>query len=69
VIKRLNKAYAMVTWAFTLAPISIVVALRETSIIFAILFGVFILKERLDPLKVFATMITMLDVGLLHLNS
>jgi drug/metabolite transporter (DMT)-like permease len=61
-------AYAMVTWAFTVAPIAMVAALRETSIIFAILLGAFLLKERLDPLKVFATMITMLGVGLLRLS-
>ncbi|MEJ5358630.1 MAG: DMT family transporter [Desulfobacterales bacterium] len=59
-------AYAMVTWAFTLAPIPLVTALRETSILFALLLGVFFLKERLDLLKLFATLITMFGVGLLR---
>jgi len=61
-------AYAIVTWAFTVAPIALVTALRETSIIFALLLGVVVLKERLDPMKVLATMCTMLGVGLLRVN-
>ncbi|WP_419785555.1 hypothetical protein [Pseudodesulfovibrio sp.] len=61
-------AYAMVTWAFTMAPIPLVTALRETSIVFALLFGVFCLKERLDIMKVFATACTLTGVGLLRLN-
>ena len=61
-------AYAMVTWAFTVAPIPLVAALRETSIVFALLLGVFVLKERLDLMKVLATVCTMLGVGLLRVN-
>jgi drug/metabolite transporter (DMT)-like permease len=61
-------AYAMVTWAFTMAPIPLVTALRETSIIFALLLGVFVLKERLDLLKVLATMSTLLGIGLLRIR-
>jgi len=62
-------AYALVIWAFTIAPIAMVTALRETSIIFALLFGVFALKERLDLIKIFACMVTILGVGLLRINS
>jgi drug/metabolite transporter (DMT)-like permease len=61
-------AYAMVTWAFTLAPIALVTALRETSIIFALLLGVLVLQERLDLLKVAATALTLLGIGILRLN-
>jgi drug/metabolite transporter (DMT)-like permease len=61
-------AYALVIWAFTLAPIALVTALRETSIIFALLLGVFMLKERLDLVKLIATMLTMLGVGMLRVN-
>jgi drug/metabolite transporter (DMT)-like permease len=61
-------AYALVIWAFTLAPIALVTALRETSIIFALLLGVFVLKERLDLIKLIATMLTMLGVGMLRVN-
>jgi drug/metabolite transporter (DMT)-like permease len=59
-------AYALVTWAFTQAPIALVTALREVSIIFALLIGVVFLKERLDLAKVFATMTTLLGVVLLR---
>ena len=61
-------AYAMVTWAFTVAPIPLVTALRETSIIFALLLGVFVLKERLDLMKVVAVACTIVGVGLLRIN-
>lgn len=39
-------AYWVVIWAFTQAPIALVAALRETSVLFAMLFGIFLLKER-----------------------
>ncbi len=61
-------AYALVTWSFTQAPIALVTAVRETSIIFALLLGVFVLKERLDLNKVLATLLTILGVGLLRFN-
>ena len=60
-------AYAIVTWAFTQAPIALVTALRETSIIFALLIGVFFLKERLDLMKVFSTMTVLVGAALLRL--
>lgn len=48
-------AYSIVTWAFTQAPIALVTALRETSIVFALAIGVVFLKERLDVGKAVAT--------------
>lgn len=39
-------AYWIVIWAFTLAPLALVAALRETSVLFAMLIGVFLLGER-----------------------
>lgn len=59
-------AYALVIWAFTQAPIALVTALRETSIIFALVIGVWFLKERLDLGKVFATFVTLLGAALLR---
>jgi drug/metabolite transporter (DMT)-like permease len=61
-------AYALVVWSFTLAPIALVTALRETSIIFALMLGVFVLKERLDIVKLGATVLTLLGVGMLRLG-
>lgn len=60
-------AYAIVTWAFTQAPIALVTALRETSIVFALLIGVVFLRERLDLVKVVSTMTTLLGAALLRL--
>lgn len=58
-------AYALVTWAFTQAPIALVTALRETSIVFALLIGVVFLKETLNLAKVFSTFATLLGAALL----
>jgi drug/metabolite transporter (DMT)-like permease len=59
-------AYGLVIWAFTQAPIALVTALRETSIIFALLIGVFFLKEKLDLAKVFSTVVTLSGAILLR---
>jgi len=47
-------AYAIAVWAMTLAPIALVAALRETSILFAVLIGVVLFGERMDRTKVMA---------------
>jgi phosphonate utilization associated putative membrane protein len=39
-------SYAIALWAMTLAPVALVAALRETSVIFAALIGTLLLKER-----------------------
>jgi drug/metabolite transporter (DMT)-like permease len=59
-------AYSLVIWAFTQAPIALVTALRETSIIFALFIGVGFMGERLSLAKVFSTMITLCGVALLR---
>ena len=61
-------AYALVTWAFTQAPITLVTALRETSIVFALLIGVFFLGEKLNLVKVASTMITLVGAALMRLS-
>ena len=43
--------YGTIIWAFTQAPVPTVAALRETSIIFALLIGTFFLKEKFTLLK------------------
>ena len=58
-------AYALVTWAFTKAPIALVTALREVSIVFALLIGVLFLKERLNVIKVVSVIFTIIGVVLL----
>jgi len=61
-------AYALVVWAFTQAPIALVTALRETSIVFALLIGVFHLKERLSLAKVFSTIVTLTGAVMLRFS-
>ena len=41
-------SYAIALWAMTVAPVAAVAALRETSVLFAVLFGIWFLKERLS---------------------
>lgn len=41
-------AYAIAIWAMTVAPLALVAALRETSILFAILIGWLVFGERMD---------------------
>ena len=47
-------AYAVAVWAMTQAPIALVSALRETSILFAMLIGWLAFRERMDTLKIVA---------------
>lgn len=61
-------AYGLVIWAFTQAPIALVTALRETSIIFALLIGVFFLKERLDLAKLVSVAVTMAGAIILRFS-
>jgi drug/metabolite transporter (DMT)-like permease len=58
-------AYALVVWAFTQAPIALVTALRETSIVFALLIGVVVLKEGLSFVKVISTFASVSGAALL----
>ncbi len=44
-------SYSLALWAMTRAPIAPVAALRETSIIFSALLALFVLKERITPLR------------------
>ncbi|WP_375281093.1 EamA family transporter [Pseudooctadecabacter sp.] len=59
-------AYALVVWGFMQAPIALVTALRETSIVFALFIGVFFMNERLDLMKIAATFATITGAILLR---
>lgn len=59
-------AYALVVWGFTQAPIALVTALRETSIVFALIIGVVVMKERLDLMKVASTFVTVAGAVLMR---
>jgi len=59
-------AYVITVWAFTKAPIPMVSALRESSIIFAIFIGYFYLKEKISLYKIIS--ILLIFVGVLGLR-
>ena len=61
-------AYWLVIWAFTQAPIAMVSALRETSIVFALLIGVVVLKEKLDVRKLVSTFVTLSGAMLIRIG-
>ena len=61
-------AYALVTWSFTQAPIALVAAIRETSIIIALFFGTFFLNEKIHLKQVLSTIITVSGVIFLKLS-
>lgn len=50
-------AYAIAVWAMTQAPIALVAALRETSILFAVAIGVIFFGEKLDRAKIAAAVL------------
>jgi len=47
-------SYGLALWAMTVAPIAMVAALRETSILFAVVIAAVVLKEQLSTRRVFA---------------
>ncbi len=56
-------AYAIAVWAMTRAPIALVGALRETSVLFALLLGWWLFGERLGPGKLAAAGLIVLGVA------
>ena len=62
-------AYWLVIWALTLAPMAAVAAVRETSIIFAVVIGVCFLKERLNLVRLAAIMTTLTGSVMLKLKN
>ena len=60
-------AYVLVLWACLSAPIAVVSALRETSVVFALLLGTMLLKEKLTVMKIVVTMIILAGVITLRL--
>ena len=61
-------AYWAVIWAMTAAPIALVAALRETSIIIVVVFGVLFLKERLSLVRLAAASATLMGTVLLRFS-
>lgn len=60
-------SYWIAIWAFTLAPLALVAALRETSVLFAMLIGVFLLGERANPWRWVSAGLILSGVALMRL--
>ena len=61
-------AYWIAIWAMTVAPIAIVAALRETSVLFAAAIAVLILREPLRPIRIAAALLIVCGLGLIRLS-
>lgn len=61
-------AYGIAIWAMTRAPIAAVAALRETSILFAMILSVALLKEKVAPRRAFAALVIVAGVLALRLG-
>jgi drug/metabolite transporter (DMT)-like permease len=57
-------AYAIVVWAMTEAPIALVTALRESSILFAMILGWFFFRDRMDLAKILGGVVIVTGVVL-----
>ena len=55
-------AYWIAVWAMTIAPIALVAALRETSVLFAVLIGVFFFKDSMGKSKIIASLIIVIGI-------
>jgi len=59
-------AYVITVWAFTKAPVPMVSALRESSILIALFIGYFYMKEKINLYKIIS--ITFIFVGVIGLK-
>jgi drug/metabolite transporter (DMT)-like permease len=58
----------VVIWALTLAPFALVSALRETGVVFAVVIGVVVLKERLSLARLASIGTTLIGTTVLKLG-
>jgi drug/metabolite transporter (DMT)-like permease len=61
-------AYAIAIWAMTVAPIAIVAALRETSVLFATLISTLLLREPWLAARMAATLLVLAGALLLRMR-
>jgi drug/metabolite transporter (DMT)-like permease len=62
-----SASYGLALWAMTVAPIAVVAALRETSILFATLIAGFVLREPIGPRRVISACIIAGGAAILRL--
>lgn len=61
-------AYAIVIWAQSLAPLALVSALRETSVLLAGIIGFLVFKERFSPLRLLITGAAAAEIVIIQLS-
>ena len=61
-------SYWIAIWAMSVAPIALVAAVRETSVLFAALLGVFLLKEPVMPVRMAAAALVLTGLVLIRLH-
>jgi drug/metabolite transporter (DMT)-like permease len=61
-------SYGIAIWAMTVAPIAIVAALRETSVLFGAALAVVLLKEPLRPIRIAAALMIVSGLFLIRLR-
>jgi drug/metabolite transporter (DMT)-like permease len=61
-------SYGIAIWAMTVAPIAIVAALRETSVLFGAVLAVVCLKEPLRPIRIAAAVMVMSGLLMIQLR-
>jgi drug/metabolite transporter (DMT)-like permease len=61
-------SYAIALWAMTVAPVALVAALRETSVLFAVILGGWLLKERWTRWRIFGAISIVAGVVALRLG-
>ena len=60
-------AYGLALWGMTRAPISMVAALRETSVVFGMLFAILFLKERVTPARIISVLLVLIGAAVMRL--
>ena len=61
-------SYGVALWAMTVAPIAVVAALRETSVLFGALIAVFVLREPLRATRVLAAVLIVAGLVMIKLH-
>ncbi|MCK4861903.1 MAG: EamA family transporter [Rhodobacteraceae bacterium] len=58
--------YWIAVWAMTVAPIALVAAVRETSVLFAVIIGIVVLKEKASVGKVLAALVIVIGIVIIR---
>jgi drug/metabolite transporter (DMT)-like permease len=60
-------SYGLALWAMTIAPVAVVAALRETSILFGVVIAGLVLKEHIGPRRLISACIIAVGAAILRL--